>query len=143
MESIKSNELRIGNLVIAKNSFDKISETYIDKIRNVDAIFIDKVGFKSCSNHICILNYEPIPLTEEWLFKFGFEIDESNDNKKTKTLSTQVSNTESLYFDENEWYISHDWNNNNFKNTFWNQPKYVHQLQNIYFALTGEELTIK
>lgn len=132
MESIKSNELRIGNLIEHK--------AIMCEVLSIDNEWLqidnDQLNTK-------IIDCKPIPLTEEWLFKFGFEIDESNDNKKTKTLSTQVSNTESLYFDENEWYISHDWNNNNFKNTFWNQPKYVHQLQNIYFALTGEELIIK
>lgn len=86
---------------------------------------------------------EGIPLTQEWMLKLGFMVEESKCQVKTKILSIQVSNNDSLYFDDNQWYISHEWNNNNFQNTFWNQPKYVHQLQNLYYHITGEELTLK
>jgi hypothetical protein len=66
---------------------------------------------------------KPIPLTEEWLVKFGFEGWDKGDY--TMNLS----------------------NANFYKLPIW-QPlakniKHVHQLQNLYFALTGEELTIK
>lgn len=74
--------------------------------------------------------FKPILLTEEWLLKFGFE--------------------------EVELSIPRKWNNKKFRirenhpNRYFVSYKYghvelihVHQLQNLYFALTGEELTIK
>lgn len=71
---------------------------------------------------------EPIPLTEQWLFDFGFE-------KKRYTYKKGVLELESdseqhpkgrTYF--NSWELIEEF------------PIYVHQLQNLYFALTGEEL---
>jgi len=59
--------------------------------------------------------FKPIPLTEEWFLKFGFE---GNSGTFAWKLSPagKVINVEC---------------------------KYVHQLQNLYFALTGEELILK
>ena len=66
---------------------------------------------------------EPIPLCDDWLLKFGFEYISSN---------RLVYNNEIVEF------------------TFDGVPMLngvfvlnVHTLQNLYFALTGEELTIK
>lgn len=71
--------------------------------------------------------FEPIPLTEEWLLNLGFTrfgdwyiIDDE--------LSISLFNNRSTYGNEHEQEINH--------------VKYVHQLQNLYFALTGEELTL-
>jgi hypothetical protein len=71
---------------------------------------------------------EPIPLTEEWLLKFDwFSIDDDRYTFRDIEYYT-ISNEGSLYFCGS--YTCTD-------------IKYVHQLQNLYFALTGEELTIK
>lgn len=76
--------------------------------------------------------FTPIPLTEEWLVKFGFEI-----NKHHFTKWINETNTFIIMFDDRK------------KNYFiCDCPidcniKFVHQLQNLYFALTGEELEIK
>lgn len=70
--------------------------------------------------------YDSIPLTEEWLKRFDwFSID---DDKYTfrDIEYYSISSNGRLYF--NCGYTATD-------------IKYVHQLQNLYFALTGEELT--
>jgi hypothetical protein len=79
-------------------------------------------------NHEQKIEYlEPVPLTEEWLIKFGFVFDgfryqqEINNN-----LWVLVKNN--VY----GWYSPHIEISNGIQN--------VHQLQNLYFALTGEEL---
>jgi hypothetical protein len=41
---------------------------------------------------------------------------------------------------EGKWYVSQ---NDSIPHTIASNIMYVHQLQNLYFALTGEELTIK
>ena len=68
-----------------------------------------------------------VKLTEEWLLKFGF-------NKKD---ISELPFDELIYEkgniqinDEMEFY----------NGIFTQKIKYVHQLQNLYFALTGEEL---
>ena len=65
-------------------------------------------------------------LTEEWLLKFGFE--------KIKTNNC-------IYWTLNNvdiWEL-----NGGFANDLDIPIQYIHQLQNLYFALTNEELTAK
>lgn len=76
---------------------------------------------------------EPIPLTEEWLFKFGFKFDGHCSWWKNELIELTIDTGEDEYsvFNNNGDYIT-------LKGI-----KYVHSLQNLYFALTGEELEIK
>ena len=79
--------------------------------------------------------YSPIPLTEEWLVKFGFEEDSCNYYKI-------IENQEAvLYIDKLDMTFAYGYpyecSGGDLK------LKHVHQLQNLYHALTGEELTIK
>lgn len=70
---------------------------------------------------------EPIPLTEEWLLKFGFKIRDGE-----WWIDNEIFG---VTFDENHEPL-HIWDG-----SFTDSPcKYVHQLQNLYFALTGTEL---
>ena len=90
---------------------------------------------------------KPIPLTEEWLLKFGFEIVHVknkhyiiNDPNGYKD-SHKISILQTL---NNQWYIAFSDNLGGYKDYIpTTKIKYVHQLQNLYFALTNEELTIK
>lgn len=139
---INANELRIGNWV-KKHSSDK--PTCISGITNVDIRFSN--GTASFVNYI-----DPVLITSEILEKAGFDIGRSNDMYDRIIYSIQIANNTALYFDAHkdwmrddnyvEWYLSYEWNNNHFKNDFWNKPQYLHQLQNLYFALTGSELII-
>lgn len=93
--------------------------------------------------------YQPIPLTEEWLVKFGFvkKVDYEQDEDEWGRLSeSNPRRGVGLYNPwedkPNYWFVT-------FREDVgcgWsdlNEIEYVHQLQNIYFALTGEELTIE
>ena len=81
--------------------------------------------------------YTPIPLTEEWLFKFGY----------IKFIENSTYSSLSLVDEHVLKYtilVEHENNSFTFPNTY--KPiklKHVHQLQNLYHALTGQELTIK
>jgi hypothetical protein len=118
----KASEVRIGNLYKEGNDFKEIDFTDLNGLL---------MGFDEWK-------LEPIPLTEEWLFKFGFE--------KTHLFDTV------LYISNTNFHIS--FNNSIYQLNYKENPKshwlpvckdlkYIHQLQNLYFALTGEELTIK
>ena len=121
---IKANELRIGNLVNAD---------YLCKVVGIDelgASLIDVNGDESSIVYLTDENIDPIPITEEWLLKFGFE----------------GSNG---YYLCPKWYKFRFQKNSiiKFKGLIFNNKKvnqliYIHQLQNLYFAITGEELTI-
>jgi hypothetical protein len=78
-----------------------------------------------------LIDFTPIPLTEEWLFKFGFENIDTNDDGG-----------------DNYWYLSKtDFMLDRFFQSFTMNTsfdlEYVHQLQNLYFALTNEELKLR
>jgi hypothetical protein len=83
----------------------------------------------------------PIPLTEEWLRKLGFEIViEYPDNYKR--WSNGIIGFDKAPGEQPCFGINFDSKDalNKYKSE---QLKYVHQFQNLYFALTGEELVMK
>jgi hypothetical protein len=121
---MEANELRVGNLIETPYGFSKI----------------DEVGLKDGNGYVKIKNKNmgyylevcsPIQLTDEILLKCGFEkVDE--------------------YYFLNGYWASFD---ADFPLCFGNDGccqreiikqniKHLHQLQNLYFALTGEELQI-
>jgi hypothetical protein len=75
------------------------------------------------------LNLNPIALTEEWLLKFGFKYYKSWNYWQIKGEHRLKVYPCNISFD--------------FRERFHFEIKEVHQLQNLYFALTGEELEIK
>ena len=118
---MKPNELRIGNWV--KNVEDR-ENTYQSQIVIDDLYVADQV--------------EPIPLTEEWLIKFGFrKVDKKLELNPRLNDSYFIDALDDLIIDlerVDKYYIP--W----FGDGTSNKLKHVHQLQNLYFALTGEEL---
>jgi len=89
----------------------------------------------------------PVPLTEEWLFKFGFDkLREYNDGENIiieygkSIIVGDNSHNEKLViiFPFNHCEIGNYRSEDAYiLNT---TIDYVHQLQNLYFALTGQEL---
>jgi len=108
---MKAKELRIGNLVDVLG--DPVFISYHDLIK------LSK-GIKT--------SMQPIPLTESWLLKFGFDEDGG------------YYGSYMLWFEKP---FTHAFLNADILGEIKFPCKYVHQLQNLYFALTGEELTIK
>lgn len=136
---MKTNELRIGNLVFIENDLLPETKGKIHKVYGIsekhDSEFPKSTGIVSLNQISTIRNYsqfdefiQPIPLTEEWLLKLGF--------RKQRT-DTHLYMNGSLYIKIN---------NNGFKFDYFTSIQYityVHQLQNLYFILTGNELKIE
>lgn len=112
--NIKARELRIGNCI--NNTSGQPFQVYATCLVTLAQYEADKK---------IDLGYNPIPLTEEWLLKFGFEKFTTKDVYPTFANNIFNWNNGILYL------IGYG---------FMNHCKYVHQLQNLYFALTGEEL---
>jgi len=142
---MKASELRLGNYVNVPNSkqcpfridaFEHCSEKFIKVAKEVKLN-----GFEVHPLTWYGGDLKPIPLTEEWLLKFGFKHQNKYDlesnlySKKLKSeyYFTIYSKTETLDFKT--------FHPINF--VFDIKIDFVHQLQNLYFALTGEELTLK
>jgi hypothetical protein len=122
---MKAQELRIGNFI---ENTDSQMASYM--VVNADVI--------KQNEHTMYASLEPIPLTEEWLFKFGFW----REVKVGSEMGTDGIEFRVYHFDVLTFNTNHGWW---YKVQRINETplEYVHQLQNFYFALTGKELTLK
>jgi len=130
---IQANELRLGNLLSFFNGIEP------EKIITINARFFSSLAggrpsIELKNDEYISGYYRPIPLTEEWMNKLGF---------------IGIANG---FIGGNNWWcgrISSNFNDGKVK--VWitgcdinlSHIQYVHQLQNLYFALTGKELEIK
>lgn len=91
---------------------------------------------------IKLLQYEdifPIPLTEEWLRRLGFE-----DNKIRHSYYLELMVRK--YITSTQGWIDNAWRVDILDTipcALGFHFKYIHQLQNLFYSLTGEELQIK
>jgi len=120
---IQVNELRIGNYVMTGNIKSIVLEIFASGITH------DSKNGNIVAGHCGWSHINPIQLTEEWLLKFGF-----------------ISNPYADRYELGSFYIEH--NAERGYSIFWFDKtgttlEYVHQLQNLYHALTGEELKIQ
>lgn len=124
---MEANELRIGNLIYGVS--DRVERiTYLtERLVKTNLLKLDAE-----SQILSFKDIEPIPLTEEWLLKFGFEIQVFT---LTKRYKSKCGNLLLYIMPDNVVFA------NGVINDIRLEP--VHQLQNLYFALTNEELTIK
>lgn len=130
---IKANELRIGNLL----NYDTPEGDVVTLTTDFNAIQWATEDPK-CFN----LVHSPIPLTEEWLVKFGFK---QYIDFEIKTniffllplcgFSYDIATKQVTIFEMEE--------GNKISHCIKRKIEYVHTLQNLYFALRGQELTIK
>lgn len=138
---VKATELRVGNLVTLSDKQRKeLWDNQIhaqNKFFEVKTIYSDNDIALELDDEIVDINevdVDTIPFTEEWLLKFGFKDNEYSFDLKAKTKKITAS-----------WYsrVVSTGVRNGFYIKKYSHIKYVHQLQNLYFALTGEELTLK
>jgi hypothetical protein len=131
-----ATELRIGNYYDSYGEIKQVTPNVIEEV------FTSQRSW-------C----KPIPLTEEWLLKFGF-------NKENTTMSSHHGPFFSISIDDYKYCFAYaefrkDWG---FYQEYTDSPfgtdndkKYfvshgiinVHQIQNLWLALTGEELILK
>lgn len=125
---IKPQELRLGNLVT--DSRGKILNI-LELLESYARVYTIRKDWWSSTSYE---EFEPIELTEDWLEKLGFE-------KTTPDgwLCLNICNDWTfLYWNKGLLELSVNRHSVVLKNVM-----HVHQLQNLTFALTGEELTIK
>lgn len=127
---MKAAELRLGNLIKIGGNTLETYQTYTPTKVTL-AILNEIAGENEERPNAELSVFQPIELTEEWLIKLGFySLDKGTCFYKQKTLIVEYlfsQWTGRLYIDQ--------WNSCQII-----EIKYVHQLQNLYYALTGEEL---
>lgn len=154
---MKSNELRIGNLVgRTVETIDGFNSTTGDPIVNTQPCIIAysvsgiEPSIVRCEDvftgnftgvlqtHIIQIGLiHGIPLTPDWLERLGFNLD--RDHFKTEgrfpiycDFKIWARNVDS----DGEWEVNHNGDDLTY-------VRYVHQLQNIYFDFTSDQLTSK
>ena len=139
---MKSTDLRIGNYVYYEHTTHIVSGIHENKVYSwwvkdgepvIEYEAKDISGTQVENPYMDVVSqYEPIPLTEEWLLKFEFW---TSDWDIHSTLRKQVLDSSLVYDKDNKTFDLGDLLNIKIE--------YVHQLQNLYFVLTGEELKLK
>jgi hypothetical protein len=135
---MKPQELRIGNLVC-----------YNGKVVKVEQVTKRKIGYhtkpnETRMNYARLCEIEPIPITEELLLKTGFLLPEhkefyvmcrinGKDNSIRLTRYFNLWNAEIFASHPEVVMLEHT-----IKGL-----RFVHELQNAYYLVTGKELEIK
>lgn len=125
---MNTKELRIGNWMYCKGEYGEIEAIAPREL----TIYV-----KERRKHISPYEVSPIPITEEILLKCGFV---KRDHRFTLGVLKESSHyTYKIELFKNEFGIFYDHKN---------EGSYLliislHQLQNLFFALTGEELNIE
>lgn len=130
---MKANELRIGNWVNLYSGQD----AQVTGLTNNGRVWcVNNPHYPECAWNTERIN--PIPLTEEWLLKFGFgrgaiDMYHAYWHKRVGhyDFCISIAPTGNFYFCLG-----------NEQNSSFAPKQYVHQLQNLYFALTGKELIL-
>lgn len=115
---IQATELRIGNLITSESSMGVAWEVMPS---DIEKIYLNEQ------------HYSGVPITEEWLLKFSWGKWKDGDMTDGHCkMYFDTRNKEFGLFDEvdgSKWRLR--------------KIKFVHELQNFYYAYTGRELTIK
>jgi hypothetical protein len=112
---MKPNDLRVGNWIFDVEGYEYQIQGYEISVNLPE-------------------DYTPIPITNKWLERLGFERNKFYQNFRIKAGD---------YFNSIK-YIDGEWCYNNCQSDagcyFVTTVQYVHELQNLYFAINKEEL---
>jgi|SRR5690606_7570353 len=125
---MKPNDLRMGNLVY--NRHNEVTEVDLSDLKQMCQPRMDGNG------------YSGIPLTSEWHPRLGFDMKGDPSIKlgsPDRVLFFVITN--SGYYPH--LYYSPEFSNEDPQVVGLNRIEYIHQLQNLYHALTGNELEVK
>lgn len=127
---ITANELRIGNWVQFKDNLyqiDVVSKHF--PFLNTDEFGVGVVHYN---------NMQPIPLTPEVLEKCGLKRHKCGISGADMWQGMDGWSIDNHFF--SGWLFRGNGKELKLVGYYNSEIKYIHQLQNLYFALTGEEL---
>jgi len=125
---MEAKNLRIGNIVAQPGRIGKISEVWQEAVR-----------LEGYHNGYDYQNTQPIHLSEKWLVDFGFKKEVLNDdNEYHYTLELNGNKYCDLCIMGE--YVNGVIEVTLFPYEEWFRFKYVHELQNLFFSITGREI---
>lgn len=129
---MRANQLRIGNFIKDTESGGVVRVICFcgDSIATVNE---GSVNFATTQYDVDLNSCKGVELTEEWLVRFGFSIQKGDWSSATHTVNTDFAINNKI---DGNWRFTPIWCKD------YKPINYVHQLQNLYFALTGEELQL-
>lgn len=122
---IQPNELRIGNIVLAPKMYvgncqtEECNEMVFYRVVFVSSVFSNR--------------FEPVELTPDILEAAGF------DSENYMFIKDVFDSRISICYDYGDRQCGVGFSQ---RHMFWTNCKYLHQLQNLIYCLTGEELQI-
>lgn len=119
-----TKDFRIGNLL-----FDR--EGKLCRVEELNGME-NKIYAPAIVGGLTALPNIPIPITEEWLIRLGFY----EEYKSQFTIKYTHSKSQFGY----EWSKATGWHFRYYGQYI--DCKYLHQLQNLFFTLTGDELKL-
>lgn len=128
MKVVSINETESVKRGIWTNS---VGVEHISKLEGMENHSFEELYESNRNYNQFIFFIKPIPLTQEWLLKFGFEIKKLESYRGEYYMSSISGMVYYFFTDSNEIE----------KQGSSYTCKHVHQLQNLYFALTQKELT--
>jgi len=138
--ALQANELRIGNCIYFTGNGE-------NNIVPVIELWAKELVFGYVGNAMCQFynseNISPIPLTPEILEKCGFIL--NRNNEISIEINDIASHLELMSGAGGYYYPSFTQTpqGDEERSVYFNRITSLHQLQNLYFALTGEELIYK
>lgn len=140
---MKPQELRIGNYVKYNQHVLKIKAINSHKVKGWQDGYITSVDQEGKSK-TAIWALSPIKITKEWLLDFGFEkivFDSEETGYGENYVLNLNSKTKIVFEDDMSFGIE-----NSLIDTHWLELEFdkfegVHELQNLYYALTKKELS--
>ncbi|EKT4545836.1 hypothetical protein AAIP58_000087 [Flavobacterium psychrophilum] len=120
---MNASELRIGNYI----------KTITEGTHSQIVWQISLVGSELGVNSYHISKIKPVLITKKKLLNFGY----SFENDFVFTLKNDFRY--SIFIKNDKYYFNYQGACGEFLNK---RVKYVHQIQNLYFSLTGHELTV-
>jgi hypothetical protein len=125
---IHAQELRIGNCIYDVHG----------KVRFISHRKLSDIA-SNPDNH----GYQDIPLTAEWLEKLGFIPDQRADWNPFRYPQMNGNSSYTLSMNCVEQWVFSIWRDDIKQSITIRILEYVHELQNLFYVLTGEELVIK
>ena len=130
---MEAKNLRIGNFIASGSNPKNIETWVIGKVHSISSMDseFEQIEIETEEGFTWFFkdNYFGIPLTEKWLIDLGFRKDEETNYRWF------MEDWLAYDLDDNCIRISDSWE--------FGKRKYVHELQNLFFAITGRELELK